>query len=55
MMSEYENIVSTMIDYIEDIEKTLQASKLSNEAKIVKNDVVKNILDKLDKETLNED
>ena len=49
-----EEIVENMISFIEEAEKNLQASKTSNEPKSAKTDVVNNILDKLEKETKDE-
>ena len=49
-----EEIVENMISFIEEAEINLQASKMSNEPKSAKTDVVNNILDKLEKETKDE-
>lgn len=49
-----DDIASKMISFIEEAEKNLQASKMSNDQKTVKNDIVNNILEKLEKETTNE-
>ena len=48
-MMNKEEIVENMISFIEEAEKNLQASKMSNEPKSAKTDVVNNILDKLEK------
>ena len=53
-MMNKEEIVENMISFIEEAEKNLQASKMSNEPKSAKTDVVNNILDKLEKETKDE-
>lgn len=47
-------VVETMIAFVEDAERNLQASKMSNDTKSAKTDVVNNILDKLEKEVTNE-
>ena len=49
-----EQVVSNMISFIEEAEKNLQASKMSNEPRSAKNDVVNSILDKLEKEVNDE-
>ena len=49
-----DNIVKHMIDFIEEKEKQLQASKFANDNQ-AKADVVKSILDELERETKNED
>lgn len=49
-----EEIVNEMISYIENAEKDLQASKLSNDSKVVKTDIVNSILDELEKKINNE-
>lgn len=48
------DVVKIMIEFIEDKERQLQAEKFSSDSQ-AKNDVVKSILDKLDKEIKNED
>ena len=48
-----EKIVSDMIKYIEDKERKVQASKLANDSQ-AKIDVVKAILDELEREIKNE-
>lgn len=50
-----ETVIKNMISYIEDAEKNLQASKMSNDAKSVKTDIVNSILDELEKEMSHED
>lgn len=47
------NIVNNMISFIEDKEKQLQADKMLGE-NAAKNDIVKSILDELEKEVSNE-
>lgn len=47
------NTVKKMIDFIEEKERQIQMAKFSNESQI-KNDVVKAILDELEKEVSNE-
>lgn len=47
------DVIQNMVKFIEDKEKSLQASKLSTDAQ-AKTDVVKSILDKLDEEIENE-
>lgn len=47
-------VVENLISYIEEAERNLQASKMSNELKSVKTDIVNNILDELEKEIKNE-
>lgn len=54
MMMNREEIVKDMITYIEEAERVLQASKVSSDSKSVKNDIVNDILDKLEKEVHNE-
>lgn len=49
-----DQVVADMISFIEEAEKNLQASKMSNEPKSAKNDVVNSILDKLEKEVEDE-
>lgn len=49
-----EEVVENLISYIEEAERNLQASKMSNEPKSAKNDIVNNILDELEKEIKNE-
>lgn len=49
-----EEVVENLISYIEEAERNLQASKMSNEPKSVKTDIVNNILDELEKEIKNE-
>ena len=49
-----DQVIQNMIKYIEDAERALQSSKLSNETKPVKTDIVNNILDKLEKEVNDE-
>ncbi len=49
-----EEVVENLISYIEEAERNLQASKMSNELKSVKTDIVNNILDELEKEIKNE-
>jgi len=48
-MKTKEEIVENMIKFIEEEEKNLQASKMTNDNK-AKSDVVNRILDKLEKE-----
>ncbi len=47
------DIIQNMVKFIEDKEKSLQASKLSTDTQ-AKTDVVKSILNKLDEEIENE-
>lgn len=47
------DVIQNMVKFIEDKEKSLQASKLSTDTQ-AKTDVVKSILDKLDEEIENE-
>lgn len=47
------DIVQNMIRFIEEKERQLQTDKLSNESQ-VKNDIVKAIMDELEKEVKNE-
>lgn len=49
-----DEVIENMILFIEEAERNLQASKMSNEPKSAKTDVVNNILDKLEKETKDE-
>jgi len=49
-----DNIVKHMIDFIEEKEKQLQASKFSNDNQM-KSDVVKAIIDELEREIKDED
>lgn len=49
-----DNIVRYMIDFIEEKEKQLQASKFMNENK-AKSDVVKSIIDELERKVKDED
>ncbi len=49
-----EEVVENLISYIEEAERNLQASKMSNELKSAKTDIVNNILDELEKEIKNE-
>ncbi|MDY4279413.1 MAG: hypothetical protein SOX68_10705 [Faecalicoccus sp.] len=44
-----DEIVDHMISYIETVEKDLQASKTSSDGKTVRTDVVKGILDELER------
>jgi hypothetical protein len=53
MMSKDE-IVVNMIKFIDDAERDLQASRLSNDSKLGKNDIVNSILDELDGEVSDE-
>lgn len=46
-------VIDKMIDFIEEKERQLQIEKLSNDSN-AKKDIVKAILDKLDKEISNE-
>ena len=48
------NVVKNMIKFIEGKERQLQAEKMLGENS-AKNDIVKSILDELDKEVANED
>lgn len=48
-----EEVVKNLISYIEEAERNLQASKMSNELKSAKTDIVNNILDELEKEIKN--
>lgn len=48
------DVVKNMIKFIEDKERQLQAEKMLGENS-AKNDIVKSILDELDKEVANED
>ncbi len=52
-MNEKNDVVKHMIEFIEGKEHQLQAEKLLGENS-VKNDIVKSILDELDKEVANE-
>lgn len=45
-----EEIVKDMIKYIEEEERNLQVARMANDNKAVKTDIVKGILDKLEKE-----
>ena len=45
-----EEIVKDMIQYIEEEERNLQAARIANDNRVVKTDIVKGILDKLEKE-----
>ena len=47
------DVIQNMVKFIEDKEKSFQASKLSTDTQ-AKTDVVKSILDKLDEEIENE-
>ena len=47
-------IISNMVEFIEEKERLLQSSKTATESSI-KNDIVKAILDELERETSNED
>lgn len=47
-------IVKNMISFIEEKEHNLQAEKLSKDTQ-AKSDIIKAILDKLERETINED
>ena len=47
------DVIQNMVKFIEDKEKSLQASKLSTDTQ-AKTDVVKSILNKLDEEIENE-
>lgn len=49
-----EEAVNHMISFVEEAEKELQAARLTSDAKSVKNDIVNNILEKLEKETSDE-
>lgn len=49
-----DNIVKHMIDFIEEKEKQLQASKFSSDNQM-KSDVVKAIIDELEREVKDED
>lgn len=49
MMMTKDEIVDHMISYIETVEKDLQASKTSSDGKTVRTDVVKGILDELER------
>ena len=54
MKMSHKEIVEHMIDYIENAEKDLQASKLTNETKTAKNDIINGILDELERVTADE-
>ena len=49
-----EEIVNSMISYIEEAERNLQAAKLVSNSKTVKTDIVNGILDELEREINNE-
>ena len=49
-----ETIINNMIEFIENKERELQANKMNADS-FAKNDVVKSILDELERETTNED
>lgn len=49
-----EEIVKDMIQYIEEEERNLQAARIANDNRVVKTDIVKDILDKLEKEMSHE-
>lgn len=49
-----EEIVKDMIQYIEEEERNLQAARIANDNRAVKTDIVKGILDKLEKEMSHE-
>lgn len=50
-----ERIVNNMIAYIEEEERNLQASKMINDNKSSKGDIVNKILDRLEREFADED
>ena len=50
-----EAVVQRMIEFIEELERDLQAAILANEAKTVKADVVNRILKELEREIEDED
>ena len=49
-----EQIVKSMISYIEEEERNLQAAKIANDVKVVRTDIVNGILGKLEKEISDE-
>lgn len=49
-----DSIIAEMVSFIESEERELQASKLANEGKSRKNDIVKRILDELEKKVSDE-
>lgn len=49
-----DEVVESMISYIEDAEKDLQASRMLGDSKSGKIDIVNSILDKLEKEMKDE-
>ena len=49
-----EQIVKSMISYIEEEERNLQAAKIANDVKAVRTDIVNGILGKLEKEISDE-
>lgn len=50
-----QEIVNSMISYIESAERDLQAANLAGETKGARTDIVNAILNKLERETKNED
>lgn len=50
-----ERIINNMIAYIEEEERNLQASKMINDNKSSKGDIVNKILDRLEREFADED
>lgn len=49
-----DTIINEMISFIEDAERDLQASKLSNDTKNTKSNIVNRILDELEKKVSDE-
>ncbi len=49
-----DTIINEMISFIEDAERDLQASKLSNDTKNAKSNIVNRILDELEKKVSDE-
>ena len=53
-MMNKEDIVKNMVQYIEEEERNLQAARMTNDNKAEKTDIVNGILNKLEKETSDE-
>ena len=49
-----EDIVKNMVQYIEEEERNLRAARMTNDNKAAKTDIVNGILNKLEKETSDE-
>lgn len=49
-----DNIINDMIEFIEDAERDLQASKLATDSKSTKSNIVNRILDELEKKVNDE-